>query len=381
MALATYPDAPSAYVHVPFCAHRCGYCNFTLVAGRDDLIPRYLAALQHELRTLQHPRAVQTLFLGGGTPTRLPAEALDALLRTLRKWFVLDVCGEFSIEANPTDITPEHVAVLAAQGVNRVSLGVQSFSARKLQVLERDHSPEVIERAWSLLRPHIRSLSLDLIFAAPGESLSDWEQELSAAFALQPDHLSAYGLTYERGTRFYGRLQRGDLAEIAEETQRDMYLATLERTATAGLPQYEVSNFARPGHACRHNLTYWQGGDYHAAGPGAARHYSGVREVNHQSVFTWLARVESGESPVAQHEVLNAEDRAREALVLGLRQRKGVGPAAFAARWGYSPAELAQGALQLLAEAGLIALHEERWELTPAGLLVSDAIWPHILRR
>ena len=193
----------AAYIHVPFCRHHCGYCNFTVVAGCDDLTGQYLAAIGRELSTLRTPRSIETLFLGGGTPTHLPPDALRQLLATIHHWFVLSPGHEFSVEANPADISPEVVGLLAEQGVTCVSLGAQSFAAEKLRTLS-DHGPEGIQRAVGIVRDAGLQVSLNLIFAAPGETLAAWRDDLARAIALSPDHVSTYGLTFEAARRFGG---------------------------------------------------------------------------------------------------------------------------------------------------------------------------------
>lgn len=373
------PTPAAAYVHVPFCAHRCGYCNFTLLAGRDDLMGDYLTALERELSWLGEPRPVETLFLGGGTPTRLPPAELTRLLRLVRHWFPLAAGGELSVEANPADMTSPCADALAAGGVTRISLGAQSFNSAKLKLLERDHDADQIAAAVEQARRFADSISLDLIFAAPGETLVEWEQDLAAALALRPDHLSCYGLTFERGTAFWSRLARGELQPADEELERAMYLAARQRLAAERFEHYEVSNFARPGHRCRHNLMYWHGREYFAAGPGAARHLEGRREVNHRSTTTWMRRVLAGESPVAESETLAPQEKARERLVFGLRMLDGVDCAEFARQTGYSIDQLVGPALDRFTQWGLFQQSGGRLMLTSAGLLVSDAIWPEFL--
>ncbi len=191
---------------MPFCAHRCGYCNFTLVAGRDDLIDGYLEAIGSELAWLGSPRPVETLFFGGGTPTQLPAGRLARLIETARRWFLLSDAFELSIEANPADVTDDGLAQLAQLGVSRISLGGQSFNQAKLSRLERDHTPEQLSAAVTIARRWMRSVSVDLIFGVPGESLAVWQRDLETALSLAPDHVSTYGLTFERGTTFWSRL-------------------------------------------------------------------------------------------------------------------------------------------------------------------------------
>jgi oxygen-independent coproporphyrinogen III oxidase len=273
----------SAYIHVPFCARRCGYCNFTLVAGRDDLIDPYLAALARELACLDTPRPVETLFLGGGTPTQLKGAALDRLLDLALKWHPLRPGHEFSVEANPEDLDAQTVESLGRHGVTRISLGAQSFDEQKLCALERQHSATDIRRSVELIRSARINVSLDLIFSAPGETLDGWKSDLVAAIELRPDHVSTYGLTFERGARFWNRLQQGQIRSLTEELERAMYETAIDRLTTAGFEHYEVSNFAQQGKRCRHNEAYWLGEEYYAAGPGAARHLNGIRSINHRS--------------------------------------------------------------------------------------------------
>ncbi|HVW38072.1 MAG TPA: radical SAM family heme chaperone HemW [Pirellulales bacterium] len=371
----------AAYLHVPFCAHRCGYCNFTLIAGRDDLIAAYLDALELELARLDEPRPVETLFIGGGTPTHLPPAQLARLLTIVRRWFSLAEGGEFSIEANPFGFDADRVQILADYGVTRLSLGAQSFDAAKLRLLERDHSPAEIARSVDLARRKLSSVSLDLIFGAPGETLDSWRRDLASALELAPDHISTYGLTFERGTTFWSRLTHGQLIRLDEELERTMYAEAIDSLGAAGYKHYEVSNFARPGHRCRHNEIYWAAEEYYAAGPGAARYIAGRREVNHRSTTTWLKRVLAGESPVAESEMLSPEDKAREALVLGLRRMEGVDRREFAARSGFEVEALVGRELARFVELGLLFDQAGRVHLTREGLFVSDAIWPAFLRR
>ena len=371
----------SVYIHVPFCAHRCGYCNFTLIANRADLVDRYLEALERELSWLGSLHPVETLFIGGGTPTFLSAQALERLLQIVLARFPPLAGYEFSVEANPHGLDAERMAVLANHGVTRISLGAQSFDAAKLRVLERDHSPADIRASVGLARRRMLSVSLDLIFAAPGETLDSWCDDLDAALDLSPDHVSTYGLTYERGTTFWSRRRKGELAPLGEELERDMFAQAIDRLTAAGFEHYEVSNFGRPGHRCRHNEVYWAGRPYFAAGPGAARYVGGRRELNHRSTTTWMARVLAGQSPVAEAEELSPEDRAREALVLGLRKLEGVSLADFGRSTGFEVHQLVGASLDHHLEQGLLTERSGRLRLTPQGLFVSDAIWPDFLRR
>lgn len=378
---ARFTTPRAAYVHVPFCRHRCGYCNFTLIAGRNDLIASYLEAIERELSWLESAREVDTLFIGGGTPTHLDCEQLQQLCETLSRWFPLANDHEFSVEANPLDVTQEKVELLASYGVNRVSLGVQSFDDAKLALLERDHRAADVESAFNAAQATMRSVSIDLIFGAPGETTKQWSLDLQQALALCPDHVSTYGLTFERGTSFWSKLRKDELSQVAEEDERDMYLAAIEQLTGANFEHYEVSNFARPGHRCRHNEVYWAGEPYFAVGPGAARYVDGQRETNHRSTTTYLNRVLSGKSPVAETETLDDEDSARERLVFGLRRLQGVERKAFALTTGFEVDQLVGESLKRFVKAKLLEDTGLRVRLTREGLLVSDSIWPAFLTR
>lgn len=369
----------AAYIHVPFCRHRCGYCNFTLVAGRDDLIGDYLRAIELELAALRKPREVDTLYFGGGTPTHLSPKQFQELAATVLKWHPLAEGCEWTVEANPADIDAAMIETLSALGVTRLSLGGQSFRTEKLRLLERDHEACDIERVVSLARGAGMQVSLDLIFATPGESLAQWSADVAAAISLGPDHVSTYGLTFEQGTAFWNRQQRGELPEADEELQRDMYALAIDSLTGAGYEHYEVSNFARPGCRSRHNQVYWSGDGYFAAGPGAARYINGVREMNHRSSTAYLNSVLAGESPVVEREELPPEARARELLVFGLRRIEGVFRGDFKRRSGFEVDELAAGPLQKFVGLELLADDGEQIRLTREGLFVSDAIWPEIL--
>ncbi len=373
------PLPRSAYIHVPFCQHRCGYCNFTLIANRDDLIGKYLRAILLELQTLGKPHAVDTLFIGGGTPTYLPPERLQQLLDLVKCWFPLDTGGEFSVEANPHDVTDRTARILSQAGVTRVSLGAQSFIASKLQALERTHSEADIARALFFLKKHRIDISLDLIFGAPEETLETWEYDLRRAVHLDPGHLSTYGLTYEKGTLFYNRLLRGNLKPVTEMEELKMYEFAIDFLECAGFDHYEISNFSRPGHRCRHNEGYWKLNSYFAIGPGASRFINGTRETNHRSTTTYIKRLLSGASPVAFREHLSPEAAAREAVVFGLRRMEGISLAAFRASTGFDIPTLLDKPLNRFLLQGLLSLEQNQLKLTRKGLLISDSLWPEFL--
>lgn len=350
------------------------------MAGRDDLIEAYLAALERELAWLGEPREVDTLFFGGGTPTHLPPEQLERLLRLAQRWFPPASGAEVCVEANPADLDLPRCDVLAAHGITRVSLGVQSFQPEKLELLERDHRRQQVEQAVARVRAFAPSLSLDLIFGTPGETLATWTEDLESALALLPQHLSTYGLTFERGTLFWNRLARGELGRCDEDLEGQMYELAIDRLTAAGFEHYEVSNFAQPGHRSRHNEAYWTGRGYFAAGPGAARYLNGRREMNHRSTTTYIARLAAGQSPVADAEELPPEDAARERLVFALRRLEGIDLEAFAAETGFRAETLGGQALLNYLEMGFLERSVRRLRLTRRGLLLSDSLWPAFLQ-
>lgn len=371
----------AAYVHVPFCVHRCGYCDFTVVAGRDDLMHAYLDAIECELRReLKSPRPVSTLFIGGGTPTYLPVPALERLLSLLQAWLPLEVGAEFSVEANPAGFDRSRMDVLQQFGVNRISLGVQAFQQETLQVLERDHSPQDVARVVDQLRQAgFANAAIDLIYGVPGQSLEDWNASLAATLALNPQHVSTYGLTFEKGTTFWGRLNKGDLKRADEELEREMYSQGMQQLPAAGLNQYELSNFARPGFECRHNQTYWRAEPYFGFGPGAAGFDGRQRHLNHRSVTTWIRRVLNGESGIMESETLDADLAAREAVMLGLRQVQGIDRSHYQSRFGRDVRELSPIAFDQFVATGWLEATDQSIRLTREGRFVADTVMSEFL--
>jgi oxygen-independent coproporphyrinogen III oxidase len=374
-----WQPARSAYVHIPFCRHRCGYCDFTLIAGRDDLTHAFLDSLETELWLHQadqhHPVSeLDTLFLGGGTPTHLSSDALQRLFALLQRRFRWTAAAEVSVEANPLDLTDERLHTLQAAGVNRLSLGVQSFDPDVLRLLERDHQPHEIVSLLQRLQPHWKNLSLDLIFAVPNQSLSSWADSLSAAIDSGVPHLSTYNLTFESGTAFFTRQRRGELQPLDDARQAEMFELAITRLEAAGYEHYETSNFALPGYRCRHNQVYWRGEEYWAYGPGAARYLQGQRETNVRSVLGWLARLQRGQSPTQDVDRLDDEGRARERLYLAIRMADGIDCAQFQRQTGWTVEQLFGPALQRHQDAGWLTTVDGRLRLTRAGRFFADRI-------
>ena len=363
----------SAYFHVPFCRHRCGYCNFSLVANRDYLIDRYLEALAVEVAWLPERYVLDTLFLGGGTPTHLNSQQLRRLFSIVDSKFDFSD-AEVTSEANPSDLVAEKVELLTKLGVNRISLGVQSFSAGKLKFLERDHDADGIRRAVDLVKQHVDDFSLDLIFATREETLQDWQSDLANAISLQPTHLSTYELTIEKGTQFWNRERSEQPMQTGEELRAEMYELAIDYLDAHSFPQYEVSSFAAVENRCQHNLIYWYGDPYFAFGAGASRFVDGIRETNHGSVTGYIKRIESGNSPANQTERLAPAANAIERLVIGLRKIDGVHKPTFARATGFEIDQLVDDAVDKLQEHVLIHSTGERIQLTRRGILLYDSV-------
>jgi putative oxygen-independent coproporphyrinogen III oxidase len=341
------------YVHIPFCAVRCGYCDFNtytaLELGGGASQAAYADTTTRELdlaaqvlsrrpatrldNAPANPPAngpangppVDTVFFGGGTPTLLPAADLVRLLDTIRERFGLAPGAEVTTEANPDSVTPQSLAALAAGGVNRVSFGMQSAVPHVLATLDRTHDPERVPLAVQWARDAGLAVSLDLIYGTPGESLGDWAVSLDAAVACAPDHLSAYALVVEPGTKLATRVARGELPAPEDDDEAAKYELADEVLTRNGLEWYEISNWARtPGDVCQHNVGYWTDGDWWGVGPGAHSHVGGVRWWNVKHPTSYAARVAAGASPAQARELLTAEQRLDERVLLGVRLRQGL---------------------------------------------------------
>lgn len=348
----------------------------------------YLQALACELGQLERPRPVQTLFLGGGTPTHLPLPLLEQLLALLKQWLPLSAkvrtlggttdtsqaAVEYSVEATPESLDPNKLALLRMYGVTRLSIGVQSFRPESLRALERRHTSTQAEQVVAWARSAGFVVSLDLIFAVPGTTLTDWAADVECALALQPEHLSTYGLTYEKGTPLWKRRQRGQVQSVPEEVESEMYGYAIDRLTSAGFEHYEISNFARPGYRCQHNETYWANEAYYGFGAGAVRYVRGCRAGNIRDTRQYIQRLLRGQSVTVYREQLPVWERACETLALQLRRRQGVNRQAFYEQTGVAVDELAGEAIWQLQEEGLLEEEGEALRLTRRGLFVADAV-------
>jgi oxygen-independent coproporphyrinogen-3 oxidase len=369
------------YLHIPFCVARCGYCDFNTYLHDPALARAYVDALCGEIaawggRPEVRGRPAATVFFGGGTPSLLAPGEVERVLGAVRAVFPPAPGAEVTLEANPGTVDRAGLAGFRAAGVNRLSLGVQAFQDRLLRVAGRDHTAAQARRAVADARAAgFANLSLDLIFALPGQTLDEWEATLAEAVALAPEHLSAYGLTYEEGTPFHRDRRAGRLRPVDEEAEANMFEMAGARLAGAGYERYEISNFARPGFRSAHNQIYWRCEDYLGLGAGAHSCLGGRRTFNRRLPQEYIAAVWREGTAQAGGEDLTPRQRLGEAMVLGLRLREGVDLEALAARfapWGLAPDA---AALERLDGAGLLERDGPRLRLTERGVRLANEVF------
>jgi oxygen-independent coproporphyrinogen-3 oxidase len=365
----------SLYVHVPFCVVKCGYCDFNSYVVEDrDVHDAFLDALAIELRREWRSGVPVSVFIGGGTPSLLDPERLERFFEILGSVVPLRDCREVTMEANPESLTEAKASLAKAHGVNRMSMGVQSFHAHHLRFLDRAHSAEKTASAFAALRAAGHTnVSIDLMFGIPGETQAEWAADLDRALAFGPDHLSCYNLTFEPGTRLHRDMLQGRVTPNDEEEDRAMFLHTRARLGAAGFDAYEVSNFSGRGGPSRHNDHYWLQGDYVGVGPGASSHREGVRSTNLKAVEAWALALRSGQPASASAETLRPAQRFAEAIWLGIRRRDGVDIASAAARIGVRD-DLASALVERHVRQGWITAEGSRIWLTAAGLLLADRV-------
>ncbi|MGA1595474.1 MAG: radical SAM family heme chaperone HemW [Candidatus Nanopelagicales bacterium] len=359
------------YVHVPFCTTRCGYCDFNtytaeeLGAGvsRATYADTVIDEIRWARRQLPDASPVETVFFGGGTPTLLGTD-LIRILGAIDEEFGLTPGAEVSTEANPDSVTPALLEALLDGGVNRISFGVQSLAPHVLATLERTHTPgRALEAIAEARRAGFAQVSADLIYATPGETDADLAASVSAVLEAGVDHLSAYSLIVEDGTRLAARVRRGETPRVDDDIAAERYAMIDELTAAAGLRWYEVSNWARPGSECRHNLGYWRDADWWGAGPGAHGHLDGRRWWNLKHPASYARAVADGVAPIAGEEVVDEAGRRLERVLLGMRLREGLAISA-----------LPEAPVAELLDDGLVEIHADRISLTRQGRLLADGV-------
>ena len=371
------------YIHVPFCLRRCKYCDFYSVAlegGARAKPDTFLDALDRELAGLPNDFAPETVFMGGGTPTALSDVQLARLFQSLKNHVDLRRVTEWSCEANPGTLNREKARLLLESGVNRVSLGVQSFDPQNLAFLGRIHSSAEARDSYLLLRDTgFRNINLDLIYGIPGSSRAVLERDLDHIVNLAPEHVATYCLIFEEGTPITKLRDKGEIAEVDDDEELEHYRLVRETLQVAGYDHYEISNFAKPGFECLHNHLYWSGGEYIGVGPAAHSHQRGLRYANMADLSEYCRALLKGESVRVSEERLDPEAKARETLIMLLRRLKGLSRDAFKTQTGFDYRDLRGKEIDWLCELGLLEETGGNLRLTEKGLFVSDSVFAELV--
>lgn len=353
------------YIHIPFCPKICPYCSFYKQAGNSALVGPFLDALLTEASQQTQALRPRTIFFGGGTPSSLTTSQLDTLLTGLHRHLDLSSVTECTLEMNPATVTPEKAATLIKHGINRISMGVQSWDDGLLKTLGRAHDSSQAQQSYQTLRDAgFNRINLDLIFGIPGQTRDQWLNSIETTIALAPEHISAYSLTYEEDTEFFLRLNRGEITPD-DGLDADLFEITMDRLTTAGYSQYEISNYAVPGESCAHNMAYWTGADYIGLGPSAFSTVGNRRWKNISDTADYIRRIRCGDSAADYEEPIDSNLRTRERLAFALRTSTGI-PAILASPW--------QPDLEKLRDEGYLVLNRDHWQLTRSGRMVADAI-------
>ena len=371
----------SLYIHVPFCATRCVYCDFFSNTDTRYKEP-YLRAIEKEMELRGEyidDDTLETIYLGGGTPSRLSGNDLERIFNAISRRFSITEGAEITLEANPDDIRPDYLSALRDLPINRISMGIQSFRPEDLRLLNRRHDREQAIRAVELCQAHgFTNLSIDLIYGLPGQTPEAWEENLRQAIRLGTPHLSAYHLTYEEGTALYKRLQAGQVEPVDEEVSVTLFHILTERMAEAGFQHYEISNFARPGFHARHNSAYWIGKLYLGLGPSAHSYNRTSREWNVASLPLYLRGIESGQ-PATERETLDLSTRYNDFIITGLRTMWGISLDKLRTEFGEALLAYCQKQARPYIQRGLLRQENDRLALSQAGILLSDGIMSELM--
>lgn len=363
----------AAYVHIPFCTQICHYCDFSKVFIKNQPVDDYLRALMEEIRAYE-PGPVDTLYIGGGTPSALSAPQLEFLLEGLASIFDISQVQEWTLEANPGDLSQDKIDVMAKAGLNRISLGVQTFDDRELRQIGRMHQEkDIYESIDQLKAAGFHNISIDLIYALPNQTMDQVVTNVEKALALDIPHMSLYSLILENHTVFMNRMRRGQLNLPQEDLEVDMFHYIINRLKEAGYDHYEISNFCRPGYESRHNLMYWDNAEYYGLGAGASGYLNGVRYRNHGPIRHYLEAVAAGDARVYKEE-LSLKEQMEEELFLGLRKRSGVSIQRFEQKFARSFEEVYGKVVAQLLEEGLLIREGDRLRTSQKGLFLGDTV-------
>ena len=363
----------SAYVHIPFCTQICYYCDFSKVFIKNQPVDSYLEHLLEEFRSYDIQK-LRTLYIGGGTPTALSASQLEVLLDGLTKNLDLSVLEELTIEANPGDLDADKIAVLKQSPVNRVSLGVQTFDDKMLKKIGRSHlEKDIYENIDRLKLAGFDNISIDLIYALPGQTMAQVKDNVAKAISLDIPHMSLYSLILENHTVFMNRMRRGKLPLPKEELEAEMFEYIIAELERAGFEHYEISNFSKSGFESRHNLMYWDNAEYYGIGAGASGYVNGVRYKNHGPIRHYLNAVEAGNARITE-EHLSQREQMEEEMFLGLRKKSGVSMARFEEKFGRSFDGLYGEIIRDLVQQGLMQIDGDHVRMTKRGLFLGDTV-------
>ena len=363
----------SAYVHIPFCTQICYYCDFSKVFIKNQPVDSYLEHLLEEFCSYDIQK-LRTLYIGGGTPTALSASQLEVLLKGLTENLDLSVLEELTIEANPGDLDADKIAVLKNSAVNRVSLGVQTFDNKMLKKIGRSHlEKDIYENIDRLKLAGFDNISIDLIYALPGQTMEQVKENVAKAIGLDIPHMSLYSLILENHTVFMNRMRRGKLPLPKEELEAEMFEYIIAELERAGFEHYEISNFSKSGFESRHNLMYWDNAEYYGIGAGASGYVNGIRYKNHGPIRHYLSAVEEGNARITE-EHLSQKEQMEEEMFLGLRKKSGVSMARFEEKFGRSFDELYGEIVRDLVQKGLMQIEGDRVRMTKRGLFLGDTV-------
>ncbi|HEL1061074.1 TPA: oxygen-independent coproporphyrinogen III oxidase [Streptococcus equi subsp. zooepidemicus] len=363
----------SAYVHIPFCTQICYYCDFSKVFIKNQPVDAYLEALIKEFESYQIS-SLKTLYIGGGTPTAITAKQLDYLLSHLQQHLQLDQLEEFTIEANPGDLTEDKIAVLRQSAVNRISLGVQTFNDKQLKQIGRSHTEaQIYTTIASLKEAGFQNMSIDLIYALPGQTIQQVKENVAKALSLDIPHLSLYSLILEHHTVFMNKMRRGKLQLPTEDLEAEMFEYIISEMEASGFEHYEISNFTKPGFESRHNLMYWNNDEYFGCGAGASGYLNGIRYRNRIPIQHYLKAVADGNARLSE-EVLTKEEMMEEELFLGLRKKSGVSVSRFQEKFGLSFESRYGPVVRELQNQGLLVEDKDFVRMTKKGLFLGDSV-------
>ncbi len=365
----------SLYIHIPFCTSKCIYCDFNSITIQPDIVDEYLLAIENELQSINKRYFFKTVYIGGGTPTVLNEAQLSKLLNVVSRYIDKSKLKEYTIEANPGTLNGKKISILKNSLVNRVSIGIQSFNNDYLKLLKRIHTANEAKDIFFNLRENgFKNINIDLIYGYPGQTLNEWETDLMESSRLDPEHVSAYCLSYEQGTPLTDMIDSRIYKRLEEEEELKMYEYTNDFLSSKGYLHYEISNFAKPGKKCKHNIVYWKNEEYIGIGTGAFSFVNGKRYCNIKNVKEYISTVKSRKNLICFSEELSQKRRASEILIMSLRMTSGISKMEFFNKSGFDLLGLFGKQINGLAEAGLINFDDERIKLTRKGMSVADSV-------